>query len=165
MSPSANEILEEFVNEQIFLEEIISSYQNLIRPFQKKGAVTRESNVYETLCRCYTELMSITALNVQSLSDYYNHIGKAYDVTIIANIDECITVYKYYLNAICDVISLGGFSHIARIIDNSQALPKKWTDSKAFEARKISNENNVATALRHPLCSLNRYKILLFYGK
>ena len=161
MCPSANEISEDFKNEQIFLEEIISFYQNLIRPFQKKGAATQESNVYETLCRCYTELMNITALNVQSLSEYYNHVGKAYEVTIIAHIEECVAVYKYYLNAICDVISLGGFTHIARIVELPQAVPKKLQDAKSHEVRKLNNENLISTALQHPLRSLNRYKIMI----
>lgn len=161
-SPSPNEISEDFINEQIFLEELISFYQNLIRPFQKKGAIT-ESNVYETLCRCYRELMNITALNVQSLSDYYNYMGKTYDVTIIANVDECVAIYKYYLNAICDVISLGGFTYIARIIELPQAMPKKLHDLKLPSGtRKMNNnENIIANALQHPLCSLNRYKTMI----
>ncbi|XP_033227521.1 alsin isoform X2 [Belonocnema kinseyi] len=158
--PSANEISEDLINEQVFLEEIISFYQNLIRPFQKKGAATQESNVYETLSRCYTELMNITALNVQSLADYHNHIGKAYDVTIIANIEECIAIYKYYLNAICDVISLGGFTHIARIVELPQ-VAKKCQDAKAIEARKHNNENRIAAALQNPLRSLGRYKTMI----
>ncbi|XP_043467736.1 alsin [Leptopilina heterotoma] len=160
-SPSANEISEDFINEQIFLEELISFYQHLIRPFQKKGAAANESNVYETLCRCYTELMNITALNVQSLSDYYNNMGKTYEVTIIANVDECVAIYKYYLNAICDVISLSGFTHIARIIELPQAMPKKLHDLKALGTRKINNENVIATSLQNPLFGLNRYKTMI----
>lgn len=160
-SPSANEISEDFINEQIFLEELITFYQHLIRPFQKKGAAANESNVYETLCRCYTELMNITALNVQSLSDYYNNMGKTYEVTIIANVDECVAIYKYYLNAICDVISLSGFTHIARIIELPLAMPKKLHDLKAVGTRKINNENIIATSLQNPLFGLNRYKTMI----
>ncbi|KAL0852518.1 hypothetical protein ABMA27_017037 [Loxostege sticticalis] len=62
--------------------------------FKKKGGATQESNVYETLCRCYTELMSFTALNVLSLWDYFNHIGEAYEIMLVANIEEFITIYK-----------------------------------------------------------------------
>ncbi|XP_020708134.2 alsin isoform X2 [Athalia rosae] len=155
--PTCNISLE-LRNEQIFLEEMLAVYQNLIKPFQKKGGATQESNVYETLCQCYTELISFTALNVLSLWDYYDHIGEAYEVLVVASIEEYITVYKHYLNAICDVVSLGGFTHIARIIDVPQILTNIFMDEvKGSKAKKANNETIIALALQHPLNRLNRY--------
>lgn len=153
-----SDISEDLINDQIFLEEMLLVYQNLIKPFQKKGGATQESNVYETLCRCYTELMSFTALNVLSLWDYFNHIGEAYEVVLVANIEEYVTVYKYYLNAICDVISLGGFTHMARIVnDVPQVLKRLFTDKiRAGETTKNGNEAIISTALKHPLNRLSR---------
>lgn len=150
-------ISEDLISDQIFLEEILVVYQNLIKPFQKKGGAMQESNVYETLCRCYTELLSFNALNVISLWDYFNHIGEAYDVTVIANVEEYITVYKYYLNAVCDVISLSGFTYIAKIIEVPQIITNLFIDKlKTNETKKITDEIIITMALQHPLYKLNR---------
>lgn len=154
-----SDISEDLITDQIFLEEMLVVYQHLIKPFQKKAGVTQESNVYETLCRCYTELMSFTALNVLSLWDYFNHIGEAYEVVLVANIEEFVTVYKYYLNAICDVISLGGFTRMSKIVnDVPQVLKRLFSEKiRAGDATKNGNEAIITTALKHPLYRLNRY--------
>jgi len=154
--PAIN-VSEDLINDQIFLEEMLIVYQNLIKPFQKKSGVIQEANVYETLCRCYAELMHFSVLNIMSLWDYFNHIGEAYEVTIVANIEEFTTVYKYYLNAICDVISLGGFIHIAKLIEVPQIVSNLFIGNiKTSDLKKSNNEIVVTMALQHPLCKLNR---------
>lgn len=150
-------ISEDLINDQIFLEEILMVYKHLIKPFQKKGGAMQESNVYETLCRCYTELLSFSALNVISLWDYFNHIGEAYEVTVVANVEEYITVYKYYLNAICDVTSLSGFTYIAKIIEVPQIITNLFSNKlKSNGVKKVTNEVIITMALQHPLRKLNR---------
>ncbi|CAL7949033.1 unnamed protein product [Xylocopa violacea] len=153
------DISEDLVSDQIFLEEILIVYQNLIKPFQKKGGAMQESNVYETLCRCYIELLSFNVLNIISLWDYFNHIGEAYEVTFIANVEEYITVYKYYLNAVCDIISLSGFTYIAKIIEVPQVITNLFIDKlKGNEVKKVNDEIIITMALQYPLRKLNRYK-------
>ncbi|XP_053978355.1 alsin [Hylaeus volcanicus] len=155
-------ISEDLVNDQVFLEELLIVYQHLIKPFQKKGGAMQESNVYETLCRCYTELLSFSALNVVSLWDYFNHMGEAYEVTVIANVEEYITVYKYYLNAICDVISLSGSTYIAKIIEVPQIITNLFSNKlRSNETKKVTNEIIITMALQHPLRKLNRYKSMI----
>ncbi|XP_076168851.1 amyotrophic lateral sclerosis 2 isoform X2 [Ptiloglossa arizonensis] len=155
-------ISEDLINDQIFLEEILMVYKHLIKPFQKKGGAMQESNVYETLCRCYTELLSFSALNVISLWDYFNHIGEAYEVTVVANVEEYITVYKYYLNAICDVTSLSGFTYIAKIIEVPQIITNLFSNKlKSNGVKKVTNEVIITMALQHPLRKLNRYKNMI----
>ncbi|CAK9829874.1 ALS2 [Anthophora retusa] len=155
-------ISEDLINDQIFLQEILIVYQNLIKPFQKKGGAIQESNIYETLCRCYTELLSFSVLNIISLWDYFNHIGEAYEVTIVANVKEYITVYRYYLNALCDVICLSGFTYIAKLIEIPQVLANLFTDKlKSNEIKKITDEIIITIALQHPLQKLNRYKNMI----
>lgn len=150
-------ISEDLVGDQIFLEELSMVYQHLIKPFQKKGGSMQESNVYETLCRCYTELLSFSVLSVTSLWDYFNHIGEAYEVTIVANVEEYITVYKYYLNAVCDVISISGFTYIAKILEVPQVITNLFKGkSKAGEIKKITDETIITAALQYPLRKLNR---------
>ncbi|XP_014478813.1 PREDICTED: alsin [Dinoponera quadriceps] len=159
--PAIN-VSEDLVNDQIFLEEMLTVYQNLIRPFQKKSGATQEANVYETLCRCYAELMHFSVLNVISLWDYFNHIGEAYEVAIVANIEEFIAVYKYYLNAVCDAMSLGGFTHIAKLIEVPQVVSNLFIDNpRGGDVKRSNNEIVVTMALQHPLCKLNRYKNMI----
>ncbi|XP_029056491.2 alsin [Osmia bicornis bicornis] len=155
-------VSEDLVSDQIFLEEILIVYQNLIKPFQKKGGAMQESNVYETLCRCYTELLSFSALNVISLWDYFNHIGEAYEVTIVANAEEYVNVYRYYINAVCDVISLSGFTYIAKLIEVPQVIANLFMEKlKVSEIKKVNNEIVITMALQHPLHKLNRYKNMI----
>ncbi|XP_020289655.1 alsin-like, partial [Pseudomyrmex gracilis] len=157
--PAIN-VAENLISDQIFLEEMLTVYQNLIRPFQKKSVgATQEANAYETLCRCYAELMNFNVLNVTSLWDYFNHIGEAYEIAIVANIEEFTAVYKYYLNAICDVMSLGGFVHIAKLVEVPQVVSSIFVDSlKSSDVKRNSKDVIVTMALQHPLCNLNRYK-------
>ncbi|XP_031779593.1 alsin [Nasonia vitripennis] len=154
---SVTAISDVLIEEQIFLEETLHVYQNLIIPFQKKGGATRELNVYETLCRCHSELLSVNVLNVQSLWDYYNRVHEAYEVVIIASVDEYISVYKSYLNAICDIIALGGFAQIAKLIDVLQVLSTVFKDKVKGKDANITNETIIAFVLQHPLQHLNRY--------
>ncbi|XP_076245816.1 amyotrophic lateral sclerosis 2 isoform X2 [Calliopsis andreniformis] len=155
-------ISDDLISEQIFLQEMLVIHQNLIKPFQKKGGAMQESNVYETVCKCYVELLSFNVLNVISLWDYFNHIGEAYDVTIVANVEEYITIYKYYLNAICDVISLSGFTYMAKIIEVPQKITNLFMDKlKSNEVKKATSEITITMALQHPLCIINRYKTMI----
>lgn len=117
----------------------------------------QESNVYETLCRCYVELLSFNVLNVISLWDYFNHIGEAYEVTVVANVEEYITVYKYYLNAICDVISLSGFAYVAKIIEVPQKVINLFINKlRSNETKRATNEIIITMALQYPLRMINR---------
>ncbi|XP_076625542.1 amyotrophic lateral sclerosis 2 isoform X2 [Colletes latitarsis] len=103
-----------------------------------------------------------SVLNVISLWDYFNHIGESYEVTVVANVEEYITVYKYYLNAICDIISLSGFTYIAKIIEVPQIITNLFTNKlKSNETKKVNNEFIIAMALQHPLHKLDRYKNII----
>ncbi|XP_011306147.1 alsin [Fopius arisanus] len=146
--------------EQAFLEEMITIHQNLIKPFQKKAGATQEANVYDTLCRCYSELLSLTALNVSTLEDYSNQIGEAYEVSLVSHYEEFITVYKYYLNAICDVVSLGGFGHMGKMMNDLPAVVSRLFESSTGDHQKKTQET-IAMALQYPLINLNRYKNII----
>lgn len=152
-----NDILEDLMNEEIFLEEMLVIYVNLIKPFRKKGSAL---NIYETLCRSFTEIMSVTALNVSSLADYYNQVDEAYNVTLVANADEFITIYKYYLNAICGIISYGGFAQIADCVEVTRTLTNFLSSANQTTQKQRPNKNlekhTIVEALQHPLLRLSR---------
>lgn len=149
-------ISDSLIKEQIFLDELLYVYQNLIVPFQKKGGATRESNVYETLCRCHKELLNIHVLHVKTLCDYYNHAIEAHEVTIIANADECICIYRSYLNTICDIIALSGFVQIAKLVDVLEVLSNVFKEKVDSKDANISNEFIIAFVLQQPLQHLIR---------
>lgn len=154
-----NIIANDLTNEQILLEEMIIIHQNLIKPFQKRNVAIQESNAYDTLCRCYTELMNFIALNVLSLCDYFNYISEAYEVILVVNVDEFITVYKYYLNAVCDITSLGGFAHIAKLMNDLPTVVVRLFQDKITTkeaSKKISSEDIITYAFYHLLKQLNR---------
>ncbi|KAG8034358.1 hypothetical protein G9C98_007434 [Cotesia typhae] len=159
-----NIITNDLTNEQILLEEMIIIHQNLIKPFQKRNVAIQESNAYDTLCRCYTELMNFITLNVLSLCDYFNYISEAYEVILVVNVDEFITVYKYYLNAVCDITSLGGFAHIAKLMNDLPTVVVRLFQDKITTkeaSKKISSEDIITYAFYHLLKQLNRYKTML----
>ncbi|XP_015114192.1 alsin [Diachasma alloeum] len=157
-------VTEDLKIEQIFLEEMITVHQNFIKPFQKKAGATQESNVYDTLCRCYSELLSLTALNVSTLEDYSNQIGEAYEVSLVSHYEEFIAVYKYYLNAICDAVSLGGFGHMGKMMSDLPAVVTKlFNDSSSTPDHQTPRRTQevIAVALQYPLTRLNRYKHMI----
>lgn len=152
ISHSASEVSEILINEQIFLDEMLSIYQNLIIPFQKKSSVSRELNAYETLCQYYGDFLSATALYVQSLWKFYDGEIEIFEIIIIASADEFLAIYKRYLNAVCDIIALGGFTQIAKLVDIRESLRdlvkiKEKTDGKDL----------VSFVLLKPITDFGRY--------
>ncbi|XP_014217091.1 alsin [Copidosoma floridanum] len=145
------------IEEQVFLEETLHAYQNLIKPLQVKGGAAIESDVYEALCCSYQELLSVNVLNVKSLQDYYSGAIEAHEVTIVINVDEFINVFKLYLNAVCDIVSLGGFVQIPKLIDTFDILLNVFKDKVKGKNGEITNESIVAHILQRPIQHLNRY--------
>lgn len=142
--------------EQTFLEEMLLVHNALIKPLQKKGAPVQETNVYSTLCVCYNEILSFTCLNVQSLWEYTDHGGSESGIVMIQHVDEYIHTYKNYLNAVCDVIALSGFMHIAHLVDVPQKMFSVFHEHS--KRNKKSQEAVVSCALLHPLKRLESYK-------
>lgn len=142
--------------EQTFLEEMLLVQSSLIKPLQKKGGSVQETNVYDVLCVCHSEILSFTCLNVQSLREYTDHRGNESSIIMIQHVDEYIRMYRNYLSAVCDVIALSGFMHIARLVDIPQ---KMFTVFHEHSRRnKKSQEAVVSCALLHPLKRLKSYK-------
>ncbi|XP_058791668.1 alsin [Phymastichus coffea] len=151
------EISDILIEQQIFLEETLFVHRNLIMPFQKKSGTIREVNVYDTLCRCYGEFLSVNVLNVRSLWDCYNRIIESHEIVIIANADEFIGVYRAYLNAVCDIIASSGFTQIAKLIDVLEVLSTVFKDKINAGSVNLTNETIIAFVLQYPVRHLNRY--------
>jgi amyotrophic lateral sclerosis 2 protein len=142
--------------EQTFLEEMLLVHSSLIKPLQKKGAPVQESNVYDVLCVFHSEILSFTCLNVQSLRQYTDHGGNESSIVMIQYADEYIHTYRNYLSAVCDVIALSGFMHIARLVDVPQKMFTMFHEQS--KRNKKSQEAVVSCALLHPLKRLKSYK-------
>ncbi|XP_011499590.1 PREDICTED: alsin [Ceratosolen solmsi marchali] len=150
-------ISEILTEEQIFLDETLYIYKNLIIPFQKKGFIASELNVYETMCRYHNELLSINVLNVESIWEYYNCTNKLYDIVIIKNVNEFISIYKFYFNIICDIIALNGFVQIAKLIDVVKVLSNFFKNKIKNKDTNVTNEAIIEFVLKNPLQHLSRY--------
>ncbi|KAJ4433880.1 hypothetical protein ANN_16193, partial [Periplaneta americana] len=142
--------------EQTFLEETLLVHSSLIKPLQKKGAPVQETNVYDTLCACHSEILSFACLNVQSLREYTDHGDNESNIMIIQNVDEYIRTYRNYLTAVCDVVALSGYAHIARLVDVPHKMFTMFHEPS--KKNKKSQEAVVSCALLHPLKRLKSYK-------
>lgn len=132
---SDNNITKILIKEQIFLDEILFIYHNLILPFQKKKEAIGETNIFETLCQTYYDLLSIITLFIENLKDYCDKTLLISDIIIVNNTDEFIKIYKNYLNAICGIISTDGFIKIAKLIIVHLVF-KKMFNEKFNEKKK-----------------------------
>ena len=142
-------IIKDMMMEQSFLEETLLVHGALIKPLQKKCASVQESNVYDTLCTCHTDLMHLTCLHVRSLQE------QAPSIMVVHHAEEFVRTYRNYLSVVCDVIAMGGFTHISRLVD----IPHKMFQAfhEPGKKSKKNQENVVSCALLHPLKRLKCY--------
>ena len=142
--------VQDLVQEQNFLEETLLVHTSLIKPLQKKCSLVQETNVYDALCTCHTDLMHLTCLHVRSLQE---HGGP---IMVVHNADEFVRTYRNYLSVVCDVIALGGFAHISRLVD----IPHKMFQAfhEQGKKNKKNQENVVSCSLLHPLKRLKCYR-------
>lgn len=160
-----NYVADFVVNEQQFLEEMLNVHSNLIKAMLKKNVYV-DMSVFEDLTRSYTELLYFTAANVQSLLDFTNGLIFDVDIIIVKHSDEHLYIYKRYLNAINDIISLGAFTHISKVVDTNSLFYKLKGDNILS---KNKGEDVIQAALTLPLQRLSTYpnliRILLTFSK
>lgn len=146
------------LDEQIFLEELLLVYHNLVTPFlRKKEEGQGESlQVYDIFCKCYNEILSVTALHVQNLYSLHSkRTSTLDDFIIISQGHEFIRIYKFYLQVICDLIVLGGFHHISNIVTPAAEFMNVFRGRMNDKDAK-SNEGVILFALQRPIFRLNR---------
>ncbi|XP_067007576.2 alsin [Anabrus simplex] len=154
-------VVQDLTIEQSFLEEVILVQNRLIKPLQKKGGVAQENSVYENLCVCYSEVLGLTTLNVLTLWECTEYDTDTSCITMVHSVEEHVKVYKNYLNVICDIISLSGFTHIARIVDIPPKLFAYFSERLQSKKNKKSPEAVVQCALLNPLNRLSLYKRII----
>ncbi|PSN52558.1 hypothetical protein C0J52_08953 [Blattella germanica] len=149
--------MRDLVVEQNFLEETLLVQNTLIKPLQKKGGLVQETNVYDILCTYHTDIMNVTCLYVRSLQDYsYQKVDEC-GITVIQNVDEFVRTYRCYLGAVCDVIALSGFAHIARLVDIPQNMYTLF-HHEYVKKKKENQEAVVFSAILNPLKRLKSYR-------
>ncbi|KAK5645739.1 hypothetical protein RI129_004203 [Pyrocoelia pectoralis] len=158
----SNNFIEEFTkSEQEFLDDILHVQSNLIKTIIKKTGGSVDSLVYEQLTESYTELLYFTAANVQSLLDYSNGQIPDIDIAIFKYAEEHVYIYKKYLGAINDALSVGALAQISKLLDVSSNLYRmKWNGVSKKD--KGSIEEIVKSALMLPLQRLKTYPSLVF---
>ncbi|KAF2882405.1 hypothetical protein ILUMI_23775 [Ignelater luminosus] len=152
-----NEFILDFtISEQQYFDEMLLVHSNLIKTMLKKNIISSDSSVYEQLMESFSELLYFTAANIQSLLDFINGLVSEMDITMFKYIEEHLHLYKKYLIAINDIISLGAFTHISKTIDISSSLNKMKSRKD-----KTNPEQVVYSALTLPLQRLNSYPSLI----
>lgn len=153
-------ITEDLVYEQKFLEEMLTVQMYLIKPLQKKNFAINDSNLYETLCRTYSELLNFTAANIHSLLEFSNKLISDCDIIMFKCIDEHLFIYKTYLNTLHSVISINGCNYISKIVELHQSL-YKLDGVTVSKKDKNSEEQVIFTLLTKPFLRLYHYEAIV----
>ncbi|XP_046991299.1 alsin [Schistocerca americana] len=153
--------VQDLIAEQSFLEEMLLVYNCLVKPLQKRMSVDQDTVIYEQLCVCYNDIISVTCLNVHTFTEYIESDGETSNIVVVNNVEECIRIYRNYLNAVCDIISISGFSHISRVVDNPSRLSTFYSEKMKSRNMKRSQESVVSFAFLNPLTRLNIYKCMV----
>ncbi|KAK3916569.1 Alsin [Frankliniella fusca] len=131
------------------------------------GGSADEQYMYGILCQRYSDVVSFTALNTHSLWEFAKNGTDASIVAMVRNADEHIQVYKKYLEAACNVLSVGGFSFMSNVVEIPPRISELFADRlppigplKKGMKRNIC-EATFSCALLHPLTRLNVYKCIL----
>lgn len=149
---------------QRYLEEMLLIYHSLIKPFLKKSkAIILHSNVYETVCDIFGDILNVNALNVLSMWQYAEkHINEC-DISLIKNLEEYIYLYRKYYLAVSNLIVIGGFAHINNVIDVPLSIYNLFSDqlpSNKQKNNKKTLEAIVGLAFVQPLTRLSSYKCI-----
>lgn len=169
-SEPASPAVQDLALEQAFLEECLLVHTNLVRPFLKRvgaGGSADEQYMYGILCQRYSDVVSFTALNTHSLWDFARNGADACNVAMVRNADEHIHVFKKYLEAACNVLSVGGFLFMSNVVETPPRIIELFADRlppigplKKGMKRNV-HEATFSCALLHPLTRLNVYKCIL----
>ncbi|XP_030041146.2 alsin [Manduca sexta] len=149
---------------QRYLEEMLLIYHNLVKPFLKKSkSISVHSNIYETVCDIFGDILNITALNVLSMWQYAEkHINEC-DISLVKNLEEFIYLYRKYYVAISNLIVIGGFTQINSVVDVPTNIYNLFSDqlpSNKQKNNKKTSEAIVALAFVQPLTRLSSYKCI-----
>lgn len=148
---------------QRYLEDMILIYQSLVKPFLKKSkTITTHSNVYETVCDLFSDILNITALNVLSMWQFAEKHINEYDISLIKNLDEYLFIYKKYYVSLCNLIVIGGFSQINNVIDVPTSIFNLFSDQLPSKKKnnKKTSEAILGFAFIQPLTRLSSYKCI-----
>lgn len=149
---------------QRYLEEMLSIYHLLVKPFVKKSkGIAAHPNIYDLVCDTFGEILNITALNVLSMWQYAEkHINDC-DISLIKNLEEYIYLYKKYYVAVNNLIVIGGFTQINTIVDVPTNIYNLFSDqlpSNKQKNNKKTSEAIIALAFVQPLTRLSSYKCI-----
>ncbi|CAB3248214.1 unnamed protein product [Arctia plantaginis] len=149
---------------QRYLEEMLLIYHNLVKPFLKKSkVVTTHSNIYETACDIFGDILNVTSLNVLSMWQYAEkHINEC-DISLIKNLEEFIYLYRKYYVAVSNLIVISGFSQINSVVDVPSSVYNLFSDQLPTNKQKNNKktlEAIVGLAFVQPLTRLSSYKCI-----
>lgn len=169
-SKPALSAVQDLALEQSFLEECLLVHTSLVRPFIKKmgaGGSADDQYMYGILCQRYSDIVSFTALNTHSLWEFAQSGKDVSAISMVQSVDEHIQVYKKYLEAACNVMSVSGFTYMSNVVEPPPRVAEQFADRLPpvgplkKGAKRNTHEATFACALLHPLSRLNVYKCIL----
>lgn len=97
-------------SEQKFLQETLSTYQSILKPFRKKLYFINKNPIIDHLCQQYLNILNMTAVNLKSMIDYYNGLIGYHDILFLISSTEMTASYRAYTTCFCDVVVMQGFA-------------------------------------------------------
>ncbi|KAJ6632656.1 Alsin like, partial [Pseudolycoriella hygida] len=115
-------------SEQKFLQDMLQTYQSILKPFRKKLYFTNKNPTIDHLCQQYLNILNMTAVNLKSMVDFYNETIGYTDVLFLISSTEMTASYRAYTTCFCDVVVMHGF------LNENLALGKVKDTRKIFMA-------------------------------
>ncbi|XP_073987659.1 amyotrophic lateral sclerosis 2 isoform X2 [Rhodnius prolixus] len=141
-------------HEQCFLEELLTVHNAIVKPLSRKSSL---DDTISNLCSRYTDVLHVTAVVVTGLLE-----GRPSYEVLGESRDELVFVYENYLNTMCDVIAIAGFTQITRTVDTPVKLTACFSDR--LPTRKTSSESIITCAFSQPLSHIAVYKGMVSRG-
>lgn len=104
-------------SEQRFLHKILTSYTTTVKQLRKEIYCIKKNQLIDQLCVQYSNLVNVTAVNLKSMSEYYNGTISCQDIIVLMNCNEMISVYRAYTKSYCEVMVLQQFQTIDEILE------------------------------------------------
>lgn len=139
--------------EQVMLEQMLCVHQYVIKSFVKKTSDMDNSQLYESLCKCYADILYFLSVSIKTLLEHVNGLISLDQTSVLRYFQEHISVYKNYCDVIYNIASINGFEYMSKLITIHPNLYKV----KSGILKDQNNDTNVSLILLSPLNRIDIY--------
>lgn len=105
----ATPLLRHLTNEQKFVQDALYAYAVTVKPFLKKLHFVQSGQTVDQLCQQYLNLVNVSAVNLRSMTDYFNGFQNCQDIVLLRNVVEMVAAHRTYTKLYCDAIASHAF--------------------------------------------------------